>query len=148
MRDIVWLIRPGEETWQQMLTRFRETASKLLRTHEYTFVVHGEAHDDRLPLEFKRDIFLIYKEVLNNIVRHAGARQVTVSLSMSRQRVAVLRIADDGKGLDSRSPAGGPHSTSTVRNVTDPARLVFRPRAIQTCLMMTGSGAGRWRPSI
>ncbi|HRQ88372.1 MAG TPA: histidine kinase, partial [Bacteroidia bacterium] len=68
MRDIVWLIRPGEETWQQMLTRFRETASKLLRAHEYTFVVHGEAHDDRLPLEFKRDLFLIYKEVLNNIV--------------------------------------------------------------------------------
>lgn len=99
MRDIVWLIRPGEETWQQMLTRFRETASKLLRAHEYSFVVNGESNDDRLPLEFKRDIFLIYKEVLNNIVRHAGATAVEIELDCKRQRLQ-LRIADNGRGFD------------------------------------------------
>ncbi len=99
MRDIVWLIRPGEETWQQMLTRFRETASKLLRAHEYTFVVHGEAHDDRLPLEFKRDLFLIYKEVLNNIVRHAGATKVEIEIDCKRTRLQ-MRIADNGKGFN------------------------------------------------
>jgi signal transduction histidine kinase len=99
MRDIVWLIRPGEETWQQMLTRFRETASKLLRAHEYSFVVNGDAHDDRLPLEFKRDIFLIYKEVLNNIVRHAGANTVEIEIDYKRNRLQ-LRIADNGKGFN------------------------------------------------
>lgn len=99
MRDIVWLIRPGEETWHQMLTRFRETASKLLRTHEYSFVVRGEAHDDRLPLEFKRDIFLIYKEVLNNIVRHAGASAVEIEIDSKRHRLQ-MRIADNGKGFN------------------------------------------------
>ncbi len=99
MRDIVWLIRPGEETWQQMLTRFRETASKLLRTHEYSFVVRGEPHDDRLPLEFKRDIFLIYKEVLNNIVRHAGANAVEIEIESKRNRLQ-MRIADNGKGFN------------------------------------------------
>lgn len=99
MRDIVWLIRPGEETWQQMLTRFRETASKLLRTHEYSFSVEGEAHDDRLPLAFKRDLFLIYKEVLNNIVRHAEARKVEIGIDCRRNRLQ-MRIADDGKGFD------------------------------------------------
>jgi signal transduction histidine kinase len=99
MRDIVWLIRPGEETWAQMLTRFRETASKLLRAHEYTFFVNGEAHDDRLPLEFKRDLFLIYKEVLNNIVRHAGATKVEIEIDCRRQRLQ-MRIADNGKGFN------------------------------------------------
>lgn len=99
MRDIVWLIRPGEETWAQMLTRFRETASKLLRTHEYTFAVHGEAHDDRLPLEFKRDLFLIYKEVLNNIVRHASATKVEIEIDVKRTRLQ-MRIADNGKGFN------------------------------------------------
>lgn len=99
MKDIVWLIRPGEETWQQMVTRFRETAAKLLRTHEYTFVVRGEAHDDRLPLEFKRDIFLIYKEVLNNIVRHAQAENVAIEIESHRNRLQ-LSIEDDGIGFD------------------------------------------------
>ncbi len=99
MRDIVWLIRPGEETWQQMLTRFRETSAKLLRTHEYTFLVSGEAHDDRLPLEFKRDIFLIYKEVLNNIVRHAKAENVAIEIE-SRRNHLQLSIKDDGIGFN------------------------------------------------
>ena len=99
MRDIVWLIRPGEETWSQMLTRFRETASKLLRAHEYSINVQGEAHDDRLPLEFKRDLFLIYKEVLNNIVRHAEAENVNIEIDCKRNRLQ-MKIEDDGKGFN------------------------------------------------
>jgi signal transduction histidine kinase len=99
MRDIVWLIRPGEETWQQMLTRFRETAAKLLRAHEYTLTVHGEAHGDRLPLEFKRDIFLIYKEVLNNIVRHANAENVKIDIDCRKGKIQLL-IEDDGDGFN------------------------------------------------
>lgn len=99
MRDIVWLIRPGEETWKQMMTRFRETASKLLRAHEYSFIETGQMHDDRLPLEFKRDFFLIYKEVLNNIVRHAEADNVFIEVETVRGKLD-LTIQDDGKGFD------------------------------------------------
>ncbi len=99
MRDIVWLIRPGEETWKQMMTRFRETASKLLRAHEYSFVESGSMHDDRLPLEFKRDFFLIYKEVLNNIVRHAEAKEVLIEVLTTRGKLDLI-IKDDGKGFD------------------------------------------------
>ena len=99
MRDIVWLIRPGEENWQQMVTRFRETAAKLLRAHEYTFNVNKESGDDRLPLEFKRDLFLIYKEVLNNIVRHAQAENVAIDIEYRRNRLQV-EIVDDGIGFN------------------------------------------------
>lgn len=99
MRDIVWLIRPGEETWAQLVTRFRETASKLLRAHDYQFTIHGETHDDRLPLEFKRDLFLIYKEVLNNIVRHAHAARVGIEIDCQKNRLQ-MRITDDGIGFD------------------------------------------------
>ena len=99
MRDIVWLIRPGEETWQQMLTRFRETASKLLRAHEYSLEVRGDSTDMRLPLEFKRDLFLIYKEVLNNIVRHAEANNVLILIDCRRNRLEML-IEDNGRGFN------------------------------------------------
>ncbi len=99
MRDIVWLIRPGEETWKQMIARFRETAAKLLRTHEYRFETRGSMHEERLPLDFKRDLFLMYKEILNNIVRHAEAAKVHIELETHRGRLT-LRVADDGKGFN------------------------------------------------
>lgn len=100
MRDIVWLIRPGEETWKQMLARFRETAAKLLRQHEYRFENRGHMHEERLPLDFKRDLFLMYKEALNNIVRHASAHRVRIEIETRKSKL-LLRIADDGKGFDS-----------------------------------------------
>ena len=61
--------------------------------------MHGETHDDRLPLEFKRDIFLIYKEALNNIVRHAGANAVEIEIDCKRNRLQ-MRIADNGQGFN------------------------------------------------
>ncbi len=99
MRDIVWLIRPEDESWKELLTRFRETASKLLRTHEYQFNVTGHLNDGRLPLEFKRDLFLIFKEVLNNIVKHAGARNVRIDVESKGNRF-FMTIADDGVGFN------------------------------------------------
>lgn len=128
MRDIVWLIRPGEETWQQMLTRFRETASKLLRAHEYTLEVRGESTDMRLPLEFKRDLFLIYKEVLNNIVRHAEAENVSILIDCRRNRLE-MSIEDDGKGfanLDQEFREGNGLRNLRMRAQAIGANLKFR----------------------
>ncbi len=99
MRDIVWLIQPEEESWKGLMTRFRETASKLLRAHEYQFNLSGHLNDDRLPLEFKRDLFLIFKEVLNNIVKHANAQHVKIDMESKRQRL-LLTISDDGEGFN------------------------------------------------
>ncbi len=99
MRDIVWLIRPGEETWKQMLSRFRETAATLLRAHEYQFNAEGSVNDEKLPLDFKRDLFLIYKEVLNNIVKHADAKNVDILVD-TRKGKLTLKIKDDGKGFN------------------------------------------------
>jgi signal transduction histidine kinase len=53
----------------------------------------------RLPLEFKRDLFLIYKESLNNIVRHAEAEKVSIEIDCRRSRLE-LTIEDDGIGFN------------------------------------------------
>lgn len=99
MRDIVWMIRPVEETWKEMLARLRETAASLLKAHVYRFDLSGRFDDDLLPLQFKRDFFLIYKEVLNNIVKHAQATRVQIELEAARGRLT-LRVTDDGRGFD------------------------------------------------
>ena len=99
MRDIIWLIRPHEENWKELLARFRETAAKMLRAHQYKFDTSGHVPEDSLPLDFKRDVFLIYKEVLNNIVKHANATRVHIELDIRRHQLT-LKVTDDGKGFD------------------------------------------------
>jgi signal transduction histidine kinase len=55
--------------------------------------------DRRLPISVEEDLYRIALEALNNIVKHAKAKHVTVHLQFSEERV-LLEIADDGMGYD------------------------------------------------
>ncbi len=63
---------------------------------ETEFTVEGEG---RLPLEIEEELYRIAQEALNNALKHAQARRITVSLRQV-QRTVTLEIADDGIGFD------------------------------------------------
>ena len=50
-------------------------------------------------MEFRRQVFLIYKEILHNIARHAQAASVQIDIGQ-RQKTFILRVTDDGVGFD------------------------------------------------
>jgi len=52
-----------------------------------------------LPLEFSRNISMIFKELLNNILKHARAHNVTISACTCDENVKIT-ISDDGIGFD------------------------------------------------
>jgi signal transduction histidine kinase len=114
MRDIVWLIRPGQESWQDLIARFRQTAAQLLRAHEYSFDVRIRRLEEGVPLDFKRDLFLMFKEILNNIVRHAGATEVAIQLSLQRGQLD-LEVVDNGTGFNAE--ADGFRAGNGLRNL-------------------------------
>jgi two-component system sensor histidine kinase UhpB len=51
-----------------------------------------------LPPEVELVIYRVAQEALTNVLRHAGAREVIISLSRGEDSV-VLAVADDGRGL-------------------------------------------------
>jgi signal transduction histidine kinase len=56
---------------------------------------------DRLPHEIEEGLYRIAQESLNNILKHAQAKRVIVSLSFStRSNSVILEITDDGVGFD------------------------------------------------
>ncbi|MBO9681916.1 MAG: PAS domain S-box protein [Flavisolibacter sp.] len=52
-----------------------------------------------LPENQKLSLFRIVQEQLNNIIKHAGAKNVSIKL-FSKANELVLQISDDGKGFD------------------------------------------------
>ncbi|MEI9893297.1 MAG: hypothetical protein WDN28_05190 [Chthoniobacter sp.] len=76
MRDIVWLIKPGASGAEDFVVKLRETAAVMLTGLEWKF--DGETLTQPISLEWKREIWLIFKEALHNIRRHADAKQVTI----------------------------------------------------------------------
>jgi signal transduction histidine kinase len=49
-------------------------------------------------LEIHRNLFLIYKEILNNIIRHSQARNVCINLRKEKNTL-ILKVNDDGIGF-------------------------------------------------
>jgi PAS domain S-box-containing protein len=63
-------------------------------------------------------IYLIFKESLTNIVKHARASSVTVSVSMKEGRLGLV-IEDDGKGFTADAVLSGKFGTTNLRARAD-----------------------------
>ncbi len=102
IRDIVWFINPYHDNSEDLLIRMKELASKMLVNLDYTFTSNKEYEHifDLLPdLNKRRHVYLIFKESLNNIVKHSTADKVMISLK-EKDKKFEMTITDNGKGFD------------------------------------------------
>ena len=107
MSDIVWSIRPDNEKIENLVVRMREFAAQTL---EPLNIDTNIAADDRLierilPMPFRKDILLIYKEAINNIAKHANASAVKILLTKGKGHI-VLKVADNGQWKGDNSGTG------------------------------------------
>jgi signal transduction histidine kinase len=103
MSDIVWAINPRHDHLRDLQQRMRRFASDLFAARNIDFVFRAPAVDRDLKLgaDMRREIFLVFKEAVNNIVRHADCTQAEIDFSHERDWLA-LRVSDNGKGLPGR----------------------------------------------
>lgn len=103
MRTLLMELRPSALTEAPLADIVRQLSEAFIgRTRVPVNVeVDGES---RLPADAQVALYRIAQEALNNIAKHAGATQVTISLHCSPQG-AYLSIRDDGAGFDPNETA-------------------------------------------
>jgi ligand-binding sensor domain-containing protein/two-component sensor histidine kinase len=108
MDDIVWSIKPSNDSMQKITARMREFANNVLEAKEIEldFRVDDTVFDIKLNMEARRDFFLVFKEAVNNAAKYSRASMVTVQLGMHNHRL-VLLVEDDGIGFDPETADGG-----------------------------------------
>lgn len=99
VRDIVWLLRPQGDHRIGTVEHLRETASIMLESHEWEFTANEAAWQCELSDEESRNLFLLFREGLHNILRHSGASQVRLRVETD-EREFRLEISDNGRGID------------------------------------------------
>lgn len=101
MSDIVWAIRPDNDKLENMIVRMREYVSHTLecKNIDVVFDVDKEIFQQTLPMEQRRDFFLVFKEAVNNAAKYAQATSVTIRLSREHNNLQ-LTVSDNGKGFD------------------------------------------------
>ncbi len=73
---------------------------------EISVEVQSELSDARLPAEVETALYRIAQEAFTNVLKHAGATRVTLTLSR-RDDTVTLVVHDDGKGFDPASVRDG-----------------------------------------
>jgi ligand-binding sensor domain-containing protein/two-component sensor histidine kinase len=101
MSDIVWTINPDNDSFEKVILRMRSLAYNLMRAKniEFTFKTDESLNHLKLSLEKRRNFFLIFKETLNNLIKHSQAKRVQISIIQKSGTVTFL-VRDDGTGFD------------------------------------------------
>jgi ligand-binding sensor domain-containing protein/two-component sensor histidine kinase len=99
MSDLVWSIDPRRDHLHDLVQRMRRFSSDMFTARNIQFRFHAPAGDLRLGVDQRRQIFLIFKEGVNNIVRHSDCTEAEVGLTLEANTL-VLRVHDNGRGLD------------------------------------------------
>ena len=101
MSDIVWAINPKKDSLADLTIRMRRHAEEILERREIRleFNAPPAVPDLNLNANLRRNIYLIFKESLTNIVRHAEATHVEINFRLENGKL-ILTIADDGRGFD------------------------------------------------
>lgn len=99
IRDIIWFINPTSDKLSSLYSRIKETTNFMLSGIDYKIKMNEVNNDEKINPELKRNIYLIYKEVLNNIIKHSGAKSVSIDFEKNESKLKIV-IEDDGKGFD------------------------------------------------
>lgn len=121
MSDIVWSIDARNDTVADLLDRMRDFAVSVLsaRNIDHEVTVSGLDMGSHLPIDLRQNLYLIFKEAINNAARHSGADRVTVDLTAQGGELELV-VADDGTGLgESRRRSG-----QGLRNMAMRARRI------------------------
>jgi signal transduction histidine kinase len=102
MSDIVWAISPRKDHLRSLTQRMREFAGEVLLTRDIDLDFRtqsaGISLETKLDPEVRRQVFLIFKECVNNIVRHSDPTRVVCDFRIEGGQL-VLRLSDNGQGF-------------------------------------------------
>ncbi|MEI9960793.1 MAG: two-component regulator propeller domain-containing protein [Limisphaerales bacterium] len=99
--EIVWAINPANDTSQSLGDYFFKYAQTLLNRASIRcrLEVVEPFPNYGLNAEERHQLFLAFKEALNNVIRHSGATEVRISLGATAENLTI-KIADNGHGVE------------------------------------------------
>lgn len=109
-KDIIWSLTPGNDNLYDVLERCEVFGANLFEDTEIEFNMAGQ--DERfkqvkVPVTINRNMVMIVKEALNNILKHSMASHAVLHFRLDEDRSFSVFIADDGKGIDAAETRGG-----------------------------------------
>lgn len=99
--EVVWTVNPRNDSLPNLADYLCHCASEYLQPLNIRCL--QEVPTEWMPLsvqaQTRHEVLLAFKEALQNIAKHSGANQVTLTLHFLPSRIFQIRLEDNGKGL-------------------------------------------------
>lgn len=124
--DIVWSMKPGNEQQIQLNAKIKNFVSDVLGAANINYVINIEdgTEDCIKNITAKKNILLIIKEAVNNVVKYSGASQVAVTIKKINEHICV-QVADNGKGFDTTATKTKGDGLSNMQKRTEELKGLF-----------------------
>jgi len=119
MSDMVWSINPNRDNLRDTVQRMRRFASDVLSAKDiqFTFNAPNNEKEIKLDVDLRRQIYLVFKESVNNAVKHSGSTKIEINLVRERDGI-LLSVRDNGKGFNSGDLSDG-NGLINIKSRTD-----------------------------
>jgi signal transduction histidine kinase len=101
MDDIVWSVNPSNDLAADTFARIRKYVTELAEPKAVNCIIDIDEPGDtlKLPMELRRDIYLVCKEAVNNALKYSVCTEIKLGIHLTNTRLTIS-VADNGKGFD------------------------------------------------
>lgn len=113
--EIVWAVNPSNDTLDGLVNYACKYAQEYLALAglRYRADVPSQLPAIQIPPEVRHNVFLAFKEAVNNVVKHAQASETWIRLRLQPENF-ILEIEDNGRGIANQA---APQNRNGLRNM-------------------------------
>lgn len=120
INDIIWAIDPSKDDWSTFLKKCKRYATDALDSKEIDYSIQiDDSFKTKIKLELRQNLWLIYKEMINNLAIHSQADHATI-LFTEKDKKIVLEVTDDGVGFNKEEKS----NRNGIRNIEERANTL------------------------
>ena len=138
MSDLLWAMNARGDRLADLTQRMQKFANDIFSSGdiEFEFCATGLIEDKRISFETRRNIYLIFRESLRNIVRHSGCSRAAVHLDC-HEREFTMRVFDNGAGFKPSCDGLGQGMTSMRERAREmDGKIEWDSRGGGTCVTL------------
>jgi len=121
MSDIVFVVNPERDSLYDLIIKLKDSYNDFLNSVGISFKVKNidKTNDIKLPMNYKQNLLLIFKEGINNSIKHSKCNKIVLEANI-RGDVIEMILSDDGSGFDENNMVYG----DGLRNMESRAKII------------------------
>lgn len=121
MSDIVWVVNPSKDSLHDLILRLKDSYSEVLTYMGISLKTTNlhKLENVKLPMEYRQNLFLIFKEGINNSLKHSKCTNIYLNINI-RGEILEMVLKDNGTGINSTTKEMG----NGLKNMEERARII------------------------